>query len=235
MAPVIPVSQTDSQIDQTDALTYWTSIPATVNGMLGGYPHISRIDLRGSLNFLEKLRQLHPLPGQTSTTPLGRGADCGAGIGRVTAGFLSKICDVVDIVEPVGKFAQEARGTKLLGGGKIGEVYVVGLQDWSPTREYDLIWNQWCLGHLPDEELVGYLGRCKRALRVGGWIVVKENMSTDFEEEDIFDEVDSNVTRTDEKFRKLIEEAGLKIVKTELQTGFPKELFPVRFYALQPN
>lgn len=42
--------------------------------------------------------------------------------------------------------------------------------------------------------------------------------------------------RTDEKFRVLFSEAGLKIIQTELQTGFPKNLglYPVRFYALQP-
>ncbi|CCF36602.1 hypothetical protein CH063_08135, partial [Colletotrichum higginsianum] len=39
--------------------------------------------------------------------------------------------------------------------------------------------------------------------------------------------------RVDEKFRALFEQAGLRLVKTELQRGFPKELFPVRMYALK--
>lgn len=167
-----------------------------------------------------------------------RGVDCGAGIGRITKGVLSKVCEVVDIVEPVEKFAKEAGSSASLleGAGENGEVYVIGLQDWVPVVEqkYDLVWNQWCLGHLTDGELVKYLGRCKDALASGGWIVVKENMSTDPEGEDIFDELDSSVTRTDGKFRSLFEEVGLRIVRTEEQTGFPKKLFPVRFYALQP-
>ncbi|KAI4184789.1 MAG: hypothetical protein L6R41_004511 [Letrouitia leprolyta] len=239
MAPPLSSSETPSKnIDHTishpSALKYWNSIPATVNGMLGGFPQISRIDLRGSLNFISKLRRLNP-DSTSSSTSIKRGVDCGAGIGRVTAGVLSKVCSVVDLVEPVEKFAKEVQNTKMHGEGKIDRVYITGLQDWVPVQKYDLVWNQWCLGHLTDQELVRYFKRCKDALASGGWIVVKENMSTDPDGEDIFDEVDSSVTRTDGKFRGLFEEAGLRIVKTEVQLGFPKKLFPVRFYALQPG
>jgi protein N-terminal methyltransferase len=119
--------------------------------------------------------------------------------------------------------------------------------------KYDLIWNQWCLGHLTDAQLVGYLKKCGRALKPAGWVVVKENMSTS--DEDVFDEIDNSVTRylsfrttgrrsilnlanicnrLDSKFREVFEQAGLKIKRTELQKGFPKDLYPVRIYALQP-
>ena len=52
--------------------------------------------------------------------------------------------------------------------------------------------------------------------------------------EDIFDETDSSVTRTNEKFHKLFKEADVRCLKTELQRGFPKGLYPVRLYALRP-
>lgn len=227
----------DSHISQANALTYWNAVPATANGMLGDmlrkYPQISRIDLRGSLNFLAKVRRR--ADGLTERELLDRGVDCGAGIGRVTAGFLSKVCRVVDVVEPVEKFAKVAREMILTGEGRVGDVYVVGLQDWMPVDKYDVIWNQWCLGHLTDEELKQFLTRCKTALKGGGWIVVKENMSTNLEGKDIFDEEDSSVTRTHEKFQTLFQDAGLLLVKTELQTGFPKQLLPVRFYGLQSH
>jgi protein N-terminal methyltransferase len=42
------------------------------------------------------------------------------------------------------------------------------------------------------------------------------------------------VDRTDQKFREIFEKAGMKIKKTEIQNGLPKELYPVRMYALQP-
>jgi protein N-terminal methyltransferase len=50
----------------------------------------------------------------------------------------------------------------------------------------------------------------------------------------VYDETDSSVTRTDEKFRQIFKDAKLKIVATELQRGMPKGLYEVRSYALQP-
>ena len=223
----------DVQISQSNALVYWNSISPTVNGMLGGYPEVSRIDLRGSANFLATLLRQYPPPENQKT--LGRGVDCGAGIGRVTTGFLSKVCDIVDIVEPVDKFAAEVKFGKMTGNGRLGEMYVTGLEDWKPEQRYDLIWNQWCLGHLTDEQLVSYFKRCSKALIKGGWIVVKENVSTNKDGADVFDEVDSSVTRTDKKFRKIFEEAQLLVLKTQVQLGLPKHLFPVRCYALRPK
>jgi len=223
----------DSHVSHSEALAYWNNIPATVDGMLGGYPHVSCIDLRGSANFLAKLRR--GVYNAAASSLLKRGVDCGAGIGRVTAGFLSKVCEVIDIVEPVEKFAQEARTAEMSGKGTVGEVHVIGLEGWVPRERYDLVWNQWCVGHLTDTQLVEYLQRCKDAVENGGWIVVKENMSTNPLGEDIFDQLDSSVTRTDAKFRRLFKETGLNVVRTELQMGMPKELYPVRFYALQPR
>lgn len=227
----------DSHISHADTLIYWNAVAATPNGMLGDmlrmYPQISRIDLRGSLNFLTEIRGR--ADGSTERDLLDRSVDCGAGIGRVTAGFLSKVCRIVDAVEPVEKFAKVLREMLLTGEGRVGEVYVVVLQDWIPVEKYDVIWNQWCLGHLTDDELQQFLLRCKAALKEGGWIVIKENMSTNTEGKDMFDEEDSSVTRTHEKFQTLFQNAGLLMAKTELQTGFPKKLLPVRFYGLQSH
>lgn len=223
----------DSQISHSDALQYWNMISPTVDGMLGGYPQVSRIDLRGSSAFLAKLRRQHP--GQAAQEMLERGVDCGAGIGRVTAGMLSKCCEIIDVVEPVEKFAIGVKSAKLAGKGKLGEIFITGLESWEPSSKYNLIWNQWCLGHLTDKQLISHLGRCREALVKDGWIVVKENMSTKQDGQDAFDTVDSSVTRTDQKFRKIFQETQLKIVRTELQAGFPRELYPVRLYALQPE
>jgi protein N-terminal methyltransferase len=44
--------------------------------------------------------------------------------------------------------------------------------------------------------------------------------------------------REDEKYQSLFKQAGLRLVKTELQRGLPempnRRLFPVRMYALRP-
>jgi protein N-terminal methyltransferase len=238
MSSPIPQSS-DIQISQSDALTYWNTIPATVDGMLGGFAYISRIDLRGSANFLAKLRyrqQQSTLQQPSGGMMLTSGVDCGAGIGRVTIGFLSKVCERVDVVEPIERFVQEVRKAELRGEGKLGEIFVTGLEDWNPAEKvYNLIWNQWCLGHLMDEQLVAYLRRCSHALAPGGWIVVKENMSTNWEGRDIPDALDNSITRTDQNFRNIFKEAGLTVIMDELQAGFPKKFYPVRSYALQPT
>ncbi|KAG4428789.1 hypothetical protein IFR05_015729 [Cadophora sp. M221] len=217
----------DAQINHKDALTYWESIDADVNGMLGGFPYISKVDLQGSKNFLAKLRV-----GGKNAKKLERVVDCGAGIGRITEGLLLGIATTVDIVEPIAKFADNLKDKE-----GVGNIFNVGLEDWSPEQpsdtKYDLIWNQWCLGHLTDAQLQLYLEKCAKALVEGGLVVVKENLSTSGE--DMFDELDSSVTRCDQKFRDIFEKAGLKIKKTEIQKGLPKELYPVRIYALVPG
>jgi hypothetical protein len=113
-------------------------------------------------------------------------------IGRITEGLLLDVSETVDIVEPIAKFSD-----KLKGKEGVGQIFNVGLEDWSPIQSddlrYDLIWNQWCVGHLTDAQLVMYLEKCRKALKDGGLVVVKENLSTNGE--DVFDELDSSVTR----------------------------------------
>ncbi len=113
-------------------------------------------------------------------------------IGRITEGLLLGVAEKVDIVEPIAKFSDNLKGKP-----GIGEIFNVGLEDWPPQESeeprYDLIWNQWCLGHLTDAQLTTYLKKCQKVLKTDGLIIVKENMSTSGE--DVFDELDSSVTR----------------------------------------
>ena len=65
---------------------------------------------------------------------------------------------------------------------------------------FDVIWCQWCLGHLSDEDLVAFFRRCPAALRNKdeGLIVVKENLCQDGDDGSArvsFDEADSSLTR----------------------------------------
>lgn len=234
----------DSNIDHASSIEYWTKIPATVNSMLGdlgNFSWYSRIDLRGSANFLAKVRRLlqnAPTTISTSDKKFRLGVDCGAGVGRVTEGFLSQVCNTVDAVEPVENFARVLREGPLKKDGLVGDIYVCGLEDWTPTKQYDLIWCQWCVGHITDSQLTAYLERCRDALiKTKGIMVVKENMSTDPSGKDMFDETDSSVTRSDQKFREIFKRAGMVLITSETQSGFPKKykLLPVRLYALRPK
>ena len=272
-----------------------------------------------------------------SPTKLNLVADTGAGIGRVTVNLLAQVSRHVDVIEPIPKFTEQLKSDhpELFAGKEpvVGKVVTAGLESWDPAkddpqRRYDVIWNQWCLGHLTDQALTEYLRRLIPVLSPGGWIVVKENVlgstgdgskgrtvrvggkrkhivlgdtgegskgrivavsgkgkqkkkhggkyllkpewrddsesgsdgrdgvddgaveeenghdaassdeqgEDDHEQEDEYDPIDSSVTRTERKFTRIFIDAGLKVVKTELQRGFGKELglFPVRMWGLQP-
>ena len=129
----------------------------------------------------------HPsIPSPTPLTPIS------PSIGRITTGLLLSIAQSVDIVEPISKFTAGLASTP-----GIGQIFNVSLEAWTPSAaaeaKYDLVWTQWCLGHLTDAQFVLYLGKCGKALAEGGWVVVKEDMCTG--EGDAFDPLDSAVTR----------------------------------------
>lgn len=226
-----PAAPPDSHIDYSDAISYWSSVPATVDGVLGGFGNsiVPRVDVIGSNGFIKNLK----IKPQDSYSIYG--LDVGAGVGRVTKDFLSKVCDKVDLLEPVKSFTDKAHEdlAELKEQEKIGEIYQIGMQDFTPSpKQYRIIWCQWCVGQLNDENLVKFLKRCIEGLQPNGVIIVKENIT---HTEDDFDETDSSVTRTDEKFRHLFKLAGLNIILTTLQRGMPKQLYPVRMYGLKPE
>lgn len=227
----------NAQINYDDAIRYWLSVPASVGGVLGGFGEqtlVPTADIVGLGTFLRKLltRMVCPEGFQKLTI------DMGAGIGRITRDLLWKVSDTVDLLEPVQQFVDQMDRelVAVKNRGKLGDIYPIGMQEWSPAPEkvgrYWLVWCQWCAGQLPDDALVEFFVRCKDALIANGvgTLIVKENIAP---VEDIFDETDSSVTRTDAKFRELFIRAGYKLIASDIQKGLPKELFPVRMYCLK--
>lgn len=226
----------NSQINYGDAIDYWSSVPASVNGVLGGFGEqtsVPKADIVGSSTFLRKLQTRMVCPeGEAKLT-----IDVGAGIGRITRDLLWKVSDQVDLLEPVKPFVQQMENelVAVKAKGKLGDIYDIGMQEWQPAPEkvgkYWLVWCQWCVGQLPDDALVEFWARCKSALMANGTLIVKENIAP---VDDIFDETDSSVTRTDAKFRELFTRAGYKLIASDIQKGLPRELYPVRMYCLKP-
>ncbi|SNX83052.1 related to TAE1 - AdoMet-dependent proline methyltransferase [Melanopsichium pennsylvanicum] len=101
---------------------------------------------------------------------------------------------------------------------------------------YDLVWAQWCLQHLSDKDLIAFLQRSKAALKEGGIIGIKENVCTeeaDGTERVWYDDEDHSITRSTKAYERVFNEAGLEIVKCEIQFGMPAELFVVKMWALR--
>ncbi|KAJ7285778.1 alpha-N-methyltransferase NTM1 [Mycena rebaudengoi] len=102
---------------------------------------------------------------------------------------------------------------------------------------FDVVWCQWCLGHLNDAELAAFLQRSHAALREKekgrSLIVVKENLcadDTDGTPRIVFDSEDSNLTW---QWKRVFEQAGLSLVHEQVQEGLPAGLYVVKMYALR--
>lgn len=209
-----------------DAKKYWSTISPTVDGMLGGFGSISFTDIRGSGQFLKNLFKMKPVPGREQVL------DCGAGIGRISKNLLMNLFERVDLVEQDAQFCATAE-RDLSPSGKLGTVYNVGLQEFRPEeRKYDVIWAQWVLGHLPDDDIVEFFFRCTKALKKNGIMVMKENFTKSHTVE--LDRRDSSVTRPLNVMKQLLTRGNLRVVKEERQKDFPKGLYPVYMIAMRP-
>ncbi|MEE6505548.1 hypothetical protein FKM82_005556 [Ascaphus truei] len=208
------------------AKKYWKNVPATVDGMLGGYGHISSVDINGSKKFLQRF-----LRDGAHKTGTSYALDCGAGIGRITKRLLLPIFKTVDMVDVTDDFLSKAKTYLGEDGKQIGNYYCCGLQDFNPEpSRYDVIWIQWVIGHLTDSHLVDFLQRCKSGLRPNGIIVIKDNMA---QEGVVMDDVDSSICRDMDVVRKIIRQSGLSILAQEKQENFPEEIYHVFSIAMR--
>ncbi|KAJ8681484.1 hypothetical protein QAD02_017271 [Eretmocerus hayati] len=211
-----------------DAAKYWDGIPPTIDGMLGGFGFISHTDIFGSKQFLRALLKNYHLATEREFA-----LDCGAGIGRITKNLLSHFFKKVDLVDQNPKFLEQAKSYLKNSMDKVGNFYSVGLQDFCPeSNKYDIIWCQWVLGHLNNDDLVKFFQNCRNGLRENGFIVVKENVTTS--NEIVIDKEDSSLTRPRLELLNAFEKAKLKCIKEEKQFNMPDGLFPVLMFALTP-
>ncbi|KAG8512748.1 N-terminal Xaa-Pro-Lys N-methyltransferase 1 [Galemys pyrenaicus] len=233
------------------AKTYWKEVPPTVDGMLGGYGHISGIDISSSRKFLQRFLRVGrkgrrgPCPPRLllgaagslcrqegpNRTGTSCALDCGAGIGRITKRLLLPLFGVVDMVDVTEDFLVKARTYLGEEGKRVRNYFCCGLQDFSPEpSSYDVIWIQWVIGHLTDQHLAEFLRRCRLGLRPNGIIVIKDNMA---QEGVILDDVDSSVCRDLAVVHRIIHSAGLSLLAQERQENLPEEIYHVYSLALR--
>jgi protein N-terminal methyltransferase len=148
----------------------------------------------------------------------------GAGVGRVTGAVLLHLVTDVVLLEPVHALIHEAvQASPQWKGIETQEKSVTfvktPLQSFNPSLKlteedifarvgrsvelegpatYDVVWCQWCLGHLSDKDLIRFLKQARSALRPGGVIIIKENCCEEpkpGEPVSIYDPDDSSLTR----------------------------------------
>lgn len=204
---------------------FWSNTSKDIDGMLGGFANLHKPDIKCSKAFINNLKAKNFLVNTN------RVADCGAGIGRVTRHLLLPIFKNVVMVEPVAELLEKS--ISYVGGNGNVTRMQVGLQNFHPELySFDMIWIQWCSGHLTDTDMVNFLCRCVDGLTENGVIVFKDNLSA--QEESEFDSEDSSWTRPEELVLQIFERAGLRIVAENVQTGFPSSMYEVKMYALKP-
>ncbi|KDQ60941.1 hypothetical protein JAAARDRAFT_567941 [Jaapia argillacea MUCL 33604] len=166
----------------------------------------------------------------------GQASASGPDIKRRWKGIQEKTKSVTFIQSTLQSFDPSApqQSTKVLGR--------VGYSTASATEDletgFDVIWCQWCLGHLSDPDLVDFFKRARKGLRDPSRspIIVKENVCSDTQDggpRASFDEEDSSLTRSDQAWKVLFRDAGLTIIQEQVQRGFPEGLYTVKMYALR--
>uniref|UniRef100_UPI00358F35EA N-terminal Xaa-Pro-Lys N-methyltransferase 1 isoform X2 n=1 Tax=Myxine glutinosa TaxID=7769 RepID=UPI00358F35EA len=198
----------------SDGEAYWRGRPPTVDAMLGGYGHISGLDVCASRKFISQF--LGEGPGKTGQT---RALDCGSGIGRITKRLLLPLFDRVDMVDVTETFLKRAPAYLGADAQRVDNYYCSGLQDFIPMP-----------GHLTDEHLTNFLKRSCAALRPGGIICIKDNVA---QEGVIWDGEDSSVCRNLDLLCRIVEDSGMSIVEQKCQDNFPKEIYAVWMIAMR--
>jgi protein N-terminal methyltransferase len=222
---------------------YWETednVPATIDGMLGGWSILSEPDLAASKQFLQEVINLRPqLSERIKSDQETRACECGAGIGRLTKGLLLPIgLKTSDLVETSPRLLQAA--PQYLGRDVLKcRFHCAGLQNFNmPENTYDVIWIQWVIAYITDWDFVNFLSRMKRSLREGGIIVIKDNTCSDLAF--FSDTSDTDITRSYRYLRALIEESGLSVLKDDngkelvkWQDDFPDDIWPTPMIALE--
>ncbi|CAH9077102.1 unnamed protein product [Cuscuta epithymum] len=222
----------------SSAIRYWENVEATVDGVLGGYGNVNDADVAASNEFLTTILAERFPAQRDAASPASRivALDCGSGIGRVTKNVLIRHFNEVDLLEPVPHFLEAARASlapenlTAPGMNRVANFFCIPLQDFTPEAgRYDVIWVQWCINQLFDDDFIAFFKRARIGLKPGGLFVLKENIAKG---DPVLDNTDKSITRSDKRFKELFDQCGLFLYKTKDQKGFPVELFAVKMYAL---
>ena len=146
--------------------------------------------------------------------------DVGAGVGRVTRGvLLPAVSGPVFLVDQSAKWLKAAK-TYLAEDASRCTFIQSKLEDYQPAETFDLIWIQWTLQYLIDQDVVELLKRLSQCLSNQGVLVLKENrpvysQSECFQMDTPGKEGRFDITRPEKHLAVLVELSGLTITYTE--------------------
>jgi len=200
---------------------YWEEAETSIDGVLNGNANLHFSDVKTNCELMEGLI----INKQINTGTI---LDVGAGIGRIAENVLINYFDVVDMLEQDLKYSLYAK-TVLGNNSRVRNFYNSSIQSFEFENSYDVIWIQWVLENLEDDDLQVFLSKCFKSLNKGGLLLIKENIVSKgcrYMTED-FSKVRSDIT-----FKKLFDKCGLKIIKHFHQPNWPKDMLKVSIFLL---
>lgn len=201
---------------------HWQQSESSIKGVLGGNDQVHSSDVKTSCELLEGLIRVHKIITK-------KVIDCGAGIGRVTSSVLTKYFDECDIMEQDEKFVDHCRKS-FSDEPKVKDIFKSSLQDFEFSKSYNIIWIQWCLENLDDQDLSNFLIKCKNNLEENGMIIIKENI---VHKGSKFISLDYSKVRSDVLFKNIFDKSGLKIIRHFHHPNWPKDLLKVSVFVLK--
>jgi protein N-terminal methyltransferase len=213
------------------SLAYWAAQPATMDGVVGaGWERSSPLDLAFSASFLGRLRKLRD-EGLGGGGGVRRCLHVGAGIGRETGVLLTAGgCATVDLLEPHAHFMAAAR--EVIPRESLGFTFEVAAEahEFGVAR-YDIVLLQWMTNYVSDGDLARVLARAADALRPGGAVLVKDNVSE--HADGVHSVALHHMIRSAAYLDAIVEVGAPSLVKIadEAQRPWVEGLFPVRMFA----
>jgi len=164
---------------------YWDESLFKCADMVQSHYTTSRIDIKETFVFLSELYDSNPFSNNDDNTAdekiefkLRKDCvlDAGSGTGRLTRKF-NKYFQTIDVLDQSSKYVKTAWNS--IGDEFRGLCFEGDIQDFVPIKDrYGLIWVQYVLGHLYDEEdLLRFLFNFRNGLSQDSLMVIKEKCS----------------------------------------------------------
>eukprot|EP01012_Entosiphon_sulcatum_P012616 TRINITY_DN17945_c0_g1_i1.p1 TRINITY_DN17945_c0_g1~~TRINITY_DN17945_c0_g1_i1.p1 ORF type:complete len:630 (+),score=156.06 TRINITY_DN17945_c0_g1_i1:1753-3642(+) len=214
-----------------DQLQYWQSVPLELDSFLVGGRGHNEADLRESRDFLAEFFPEGPEEFRAAKGRVRRKAlDLGAGMGRVTKGVLLEFAAVIDLVEPIGDFIDEAK--RLMRDENQQGTYLPALVADIKVEpdSYDLVCIQFLAHALSDADFAALLERIRPALRPNAIVFVKEVLPMGLANEVTVQ--DARIIRAEHYIEELFGTVDFRAIKKQYQEEWPRDALPVVMYAL---
>lgn len=201
---------------------HWQRAEASLSGVMDGFYNVSDADIEDSCMFLEHLINAKQIK-------TGHIIDCAAGIGRVIEQAFIKYFDKIDLLEQDQKFIEYCQ-KNITKYPQIKNIFCDSLQNFQFQSTYDVVWTQWGLQNLDEEDAIDFLTRSKNNLTKNGVIIAKENIAID---ENIITISDGSIIRNNTSFEKIFAKCDLKIIAQNTIKNWNEEFFPVKTFVLK--